>query len=129
MHGTLPAESQGSIFPADSSDIEDVFSGDRSDTSAEAHWFLRLAKKLWPLKPGVALHFLTKADERKCYRYAGGYQEPGGRFIVAILRSQDGGRFLDRVMHGSDAEWNKDRLRDQQQAKAARELAEQLKLF
>jgi hypothetical protein len=104
MHGVLPAEAQGAIFPADSLASEKSFS-DSLANEPENKWFSRLCERLWHGKPAAALDHLTSAKLHQCYRYASGRQEPPGLLICELLQSPDGGRVLNDIMRGSRQPW------------------------
>jgi hypothetical protein len=85
------------------SGISAVTSGNDCD------WFSNACRKLYPLKAGTLLFFLTGlGDERACQRYAAGTVKPPAFFLRALLRSGHGSQWLAAVMAGSNAIWWRD---------------------
>lgn len=104
MHGTLPADPQGTIFSVAQGCSENAETTAQLCSEIIDGWFGNLAKHLWPKKTAAALEYLTGAKERVCHYWVAG-REPNASVLVTLLRSEEGKRVLDHVMRGSKAKW------------------------
>lgn len=120
MHGIIPADAQGDIFPAARSCREISITPEsgtglpiaaRSCQSEESPWFQKLCDDLWPDKPSAALFYLmdSKVPERTCRAYAAGDREPPAGFLRTLIRGSQGERVLDWITRGCKQPWDKER--------------------
>jgi hypothetical protein len=94
MHGTISTTAKTASLFSVNSDVDDE------------NWFSEAAWRLYPTKPGTALHLVTAlGNERLCQKYAAGDVRPPGYFLRRLQRSKHGEQWLNATMDGCTEQW------------------------